>query len=81
MDITGQNDLTVHKSWRLNERMYGALQGLNKKRTVMKYGEDSGADLTQKISELQVASKDGFLAMLRSRRRHLMDHMRVHGRE
>ena len=38
MDITGQNDLTVHKSWRLNERMYGALQGLNKKETVMKYG-------------------------------------------
>ena len=40
MDITGQNDLTVHKSWRLNERMYGALQGLNKKETVMKYGDD-----------------------------------------
>ena len=34
--ITGQEDLTVHKSWRLNERMYGALQGLNKKETVMK---------------------------------------------
>ena len=40
MDITGQNDLTVHKSWRLNERMYGALQGLNKKETVLKYGDD-----------------------------------------
>ena len=40
MDITGQDDLTVHKSWRLNERMYGALQGLNKKETVLKYGDD-----------------------------------------
>ena len=29
----------VHKCWRLNERMYGALTGLNKKETVEKYGE------------------------------------------
>ncbi len=28
------------KSWRLNERHYGALQGLNKKETAEKYGED-----------------------------------------
>lgn len=40
MEITGQDDLTVHKSWRLNERMYGALQGLNKKETVQKYGDE-----------------------------------------
>jgi 2,3-bisphosphoglycerate-dependent phosphoglycerate mutase len=38
--ITSQEDLTVHKSWRLNERMYGALQGLDKKETVLKYGAD-----------------------------------------
>jgi 2,3-bisphosphoglycerate-dependent phosphoglycerate mutase len=31
--------LPVHKSWRLNERHYGALQGLNKAQTVEKYGE------------------------------------------
>ena len=30
----------IIKSWRLNERMYGALQGLNKKETVLKYGDD-----------------------------------------
>jgi len=29
-----------HKSWRLNERHYGALQGLNKAETAEKYGED-----------------------------------------
>ena len=29
-----------HKSWRLNERHYGALQGLNKKETADKYGAD-----------------------------------------
>lgn len=28
------------KSWRLNERHYGALQGLNKKETAEKYGDD-----------------------------------------
>src|SRR5436305_770495 len=31
--------LTVHRSWRLNERHYGALQGLNKAETAAKYGE------------------------------------------
>ncbi len=30
--------LPVFRSWRLNERHYGALQGLNKKATVEKYG-------------------------------------------
>lgn len=30
--------IPVHRSWRLNERHYGALQGLNKKATVEKYG-------------------------------------------
>lgn len=32
--------LPVIKSWRLNERHYGALQGLNKAETAAKYGED-----------------------------------------
>ncbi|PIR54947.1 2,3-diphosphoglycerate-dependent phosphoglycerate mutase [Candidatus Peregrinibacteria bacterium CG10_big_fil_rev_8_21_14_0_10_36_19] len=31
---------TIKKSWRLNERHYGALQGLNKAETAAKYGED-----------------------------------------
>jgi 2,3-bisphosphoglycerate-dependent phosphoglycerate mutase len=31
--------LTVHKTWRLNERHYGALQGLNKAETAAKYGD------------------------------------------
>ena len=30
----------TYKSWRLNERHYGALQGLNKKDIVSKYGEE-----------------------------------------
>lgn len=32
--------LPVQKSWRLNERHYGALQGLNKAETGIKYGEE-----------------------------------------
>jgi 2,3-bisphosphoglycerate-dependent phosphoglycerate mutase len=32
--------IPVHRSWRLNERHYGALQGLNKSETAEKFGED-----------------------------------------
>ena len=32
--------IPVYKSWKLNERHYGALQGLNKAETAEKYGED-----------------------------------------
>jgi 2,3-bisphosphoglycerate-dependent phosphoglycerate mutase len=32
--------IPVHRSWRLNERHYGALQGLNKAETAAKFGED-----------------------------------------
>jgi 2,3-bisphosphoglycerate-dependent phosphoglycerate mutase len=32
--------IPVHRSWRINERMYGALQGLNKAETVAKHGEE-----------------------------------------
>ena len=32
--------LPVYKSWKLNERHYGALQGLNKSETAAEYGEE-----------------------------------------
>jgi 2,3-bisphosphoglycerate-dependent phosphoglycerate mutase len=32
--------IPVHRSWRLNERHYGALQGLNKAETAAQFGED-----------------------------------------
>jgi len=41
--VLGKMDLAwipVYNSWRLNERHYGALQGLNKSETAAKYGED-----------------------------------------
>ncbi len=40
LDAMDQMWLPVHKSWRLNERHYGALQGLNKAETAAKHGED-----------------------------------------
>ncbi|MCP4761904.1 MAG: 2,3-bisphosphoglycerate-dependent phosphoglycerate mutase, partial [archaeon] len=32
--------IPVHRSWKLNERHYGGLQGLNKSETAKKHGED-----------------------------------------
>jgi len=32
--------IPVHRDWRLNERHYGALQGLNKSETAAKFGEE-----------------------------------------
>ncbi len=36
----GYEGMVVHRSWCLNERHYGALQGLNKKKVTEKYGQD-----------------------------------------
>lgn len=36
----GQPNLPVYKSWRLNERHYGALTGFNKLQTAQKYGAE-----------------------------------------
>jgi 2,3-bisphosphoglycerate-dependent phosphoglycerate mutase len=38
-DELGQQWVDVRRHWRLNERHYGALQGLNKKETAEKHGE------------------------------------------
>jgi len=39
LDVLDQLWIPVEKSWRLNERHYGALQGLNKAETAAKHGE------------------------------------------
>lgn len=36
----GRSWLPVRRDWRLNERHYGALQGLNKKQTAARHGEE-----------------------------------------
>jgi len=40
LEQTDRMWIPVHKAWQLNERHYGALQGLDKQETVDKYGKD-----------------------------------------
>jgi len=40
LDVMGLHWLPVKRHWRLNERHYGALQGLNKKETAEKHGKE-----------------------------------------
>ena len=40
LDAAGRPWLPVHRSWRLNERHYGALQGKNKQETAERFGLD-----------------------------------------
>ena len=40
MDEMNRNWLPLIKAWQLNERHYGALQGLNKAQTAEQYGDD-----------------------------------------
>jgi 2,3-bisphosphoglycerate-dependent phosphoglycerate mutase len=40
LDLIDRHWLPVRRSWRLNERHYGALQGKNKKETLEQYGEE-----------------------------------------
>ena len=40
LDVMDLMWIPVYRSWRLNERFYGALQGLNKSETAAKFGEE-----------------------------------------
>jgi len=40
LDVADRDWIDVKRSWRLNERHYGALQGLDKADTLAKYGEE-----------------------------------------
>jgi 2,3-bisphosphoglycerate-dependent phosphoglycerate mutase len=40
LEVLGQTSIPVIKNWRLNERHYGALQGLNKAETAAEYGDE-----------------------------------------
>ncbi|MDT5036061.1 MAG: 2,3-bisphosphoglycerate-dependent phosphoglycerate mutase, partial [Micromonosporaceae bacterium] len=41
--VAGRHWIPVRRSWRLNERHYGALQGKNNKETLTEYGEEQFA--------------------------------------
>jgi len=40
LDVADRHWIPVHRTWRLNERHYGALQGKDKAQTLAEYGED-----------------------------------------
>ena len=40
LDVADRHWIPVERSWRLNERHYGALSGLNKAETAAKFGDD-----------------------------------------
>jgi len=40
LDVADRHWIPVRRSWRLNERHYGALQGLNKAETAARHGEE-----------------------------------------
>src|SRR6476469_6451559 len=40
LDVADRHWIPVRRSWRLNERHYGALQGKDKKQTMEQYGEE-----------------------------------------
>ncbi|HYJ75623.1 MAG TPA: 2,3-bisphosphoglycerate-dependent phosphoglycerate mutase, partial [Kineosporiaceae bacterium] len=40
LDLADRHWIPVKRSWRLNERHYGALQGKNKKQTLEQFGEE-----------------------------------------
>lgn len=40
LEELGEGDIEKHYSWRLNERHYGALQGLNKAESAKKWGDE-----------------------------------------
>jgi 2,3-bisphosphoglycerate-dependent phosphoglycerate mutase len=40
LEVSDRHWIPVRRSWRLNERHYGALQGKNKKQTLAEFGEE-----------------------------------------
>src|SRR5699024_4897343 len=66
--------IPVYKSWRLNERHYGALQGLNKAETAKKYGEEQVHvwSSSMNISPPELHKKDARYGVTNPRMQHLI---------
>lgn len=72
----GQTDIPINKTWRLNERHYGGLTGLNKAETAAKYGEAQVIALfivcrnkanqvrTSRESSLSLKNKNAFIQII-----------------
>ena len=49
LEKCGQSDLPVARDWRLNERHYGALQGLSKDAAVQRFGREQGTRASKPV--------------------------------
>jgi len=59
LDELGQGGLPVERHWRLNERHYGALQGFNRAKMALQYGNDQVALWRRSFTEMPPALADG----------------------
>jgi len=59
--------IPVRKEWRLNERHYGALQGLNKAETARKFGRGAGAHLAAELRHKTAGAQPGRSTVSRQR--------------
>ena len=75
LDELDQMWLPVEKNWRLNERHYGALQGLNKAEMAAKYRRGAGAGVAPQLRHPAAAAGQGRPA-LRGPRSALRRHRR-----
>ena len=50
----GEENIEIKRSWKLNERHYGALQGLNKDETREKYAKDLSNSINIELEELEM---------------------------
>ena len=58
LDQMDQLWIPVYKTWRLNERHYGALQGLNKAETAKKYGDEQ-VHIWRRSYDIQPPARQG----------------------
>ena len=65
LDRLDQDWIPVEKSWRLNEKHYGQLQGLNKAETAAKYGDKQVPTGEEGRGKLRKASGSCKQAMIR----------------
>ena len=59
LDKADRHWIPVHRSWRLNERHYGALQGLDKAETKAKYGDEQFMQWRRSYDTPAAADREG----------------------
>ena len=66
LDRMDQDWIPVEKSWRLNEKHYGSLRGLNKSETAQKDGDEASLDLASQLRYSPASIGSGDLVTLAS---------------